>query len=66
MLTFNGKKFNAGDFTQSITNEVVQLTKAEMGERFRSICHPKTRELKILDFNPVTIVALVASAPPNE
>jgi len=44
MLTFNGKTFNAGDFTQSITDEVVQLTKTEMGERFRSICHPKTRE----------------------
>ena len=44
MHTFNGKKFNAGDFSKSLTDGVVQITKSEMGERFRSICHPKTRE----------------------
>ncbi len=44
MLTFNGKKFNAGDFSKSLTDGVVQIAKSEMGERFRSICHPKTRE----------------------
>lgn len=44
MLTFNRKKFNADDFTKSLADGVVQLTKDEMGERFRSICHPKTRE----------------------
>lgn len=40
MLTFNGKKFNADDFTESLTNGVLEIAKAEMGERFRSICHP--------------------------
>ena len=44
MLTFNGKKFNAGDFAKSLEDGVVEIAKTEMGERFRSICHPTTRE----------------------
>ena len=44
MLTFNGKKFNANDFAKSLEDGVLEITKAEMGERFRSICHPRTRE----------------------
>ena len=44
MLTFNGKKFKADDFSNRLNEGVLKLTKYEMGERFRSICHPKTRE----------------------
>lgn len=44
MLTFNGKKFNADDFSKSVENGILELAKAEIGERFRSICHPKTKE----------------------
>lgn len=44
MLTFNGKKFNADDFAESISNGVLEIAKGELGERFRSICHPETRE----------------------
>lgn len=44
MLTFNGKKFKANDFAKSLEDGVVEITKAELGERFRSICHPKTKE----------------------
>ncbi|MCP5214331.1 MAG: toll/interleukin-1 receptor domain-containing protein [Pseudomonadales bacterium] len=44
MLTFNGKKFNAGDFQKSIIDRVTQIAKVEFAERLRSIRHPKTEE----------------------
>lgn len=44
MFEFNGKKINANDLSAHFTNGVTQHVKQEFGERFRSICHPKSRE----------------------
>lgn len=44
MLTFNGKEFNSQDFEKSLMDDLLQLSKNEIGEQFRSIRHPKTGE----------------------
>ncbi|KKN24036.1 hypothetical protein LCGC14_0898860 [marine sediment metagenome] len=44
MLTFNDKPFNSKEFKKSLMVASVELVKAEIGDRFRSIRHPISGE----------------------